>query len=113
MTATSTEDYPVCVSKVARAHGVRRLLERYGVEYSVVCHSDAHVMYNRHSRLLADGAGTQLYRMADGSRTMRLYDRGRTYYPVLKLDRSTDGEVIITYLSGAMVRRNSVGDSAP
>lgn len=109
MTATSTN---IHVSMVARAHAVRRLLERYGAEYSMICHSDAHCAYNRHSRLLTDGLGTQLYEMADGSRVMRLHDRGRTYYPVLKPDRWTDAEVLITYLSEAMVERN-LGNLAP
>ncbi len=105
MTATST-DRPAPISKVARAHCIRRLLERYGAEYSIICHGDAHGTYNRHSRLLAEGVGTLLYRTADGSRAMRLHDRGQTYYPVLKPDRQTNGEVIITYLSEVMVWHN-------
>ncbi len=107
MTATSNSRSPAPVSMAARAHCIRRLLERYGIKHHLVCHSDAHIMYNRHSRLLTEGGGTQLYEMADGSRTMRLYDRGLTYYPVLKPDRQTDGEVIITYLSEAMALNNT------
>ncbi len=97
-TATLTDPQSYC----ARAHCASRLLERYGMtRYAEACR-----LYDRHSSMLERGMGTQLYTCPDGSRIMRLHDRGKTYHPVLKLDPYASVEIIVTYLSETMVQGN-------
>lgn len=106
MTATLTEERSTSSPSAARRHCVGRLLERYGAKYSLVCYGDANSAYLRHCQLLVEGKGTRLYKGPDGSWVVRLYDRGRTYYPVLKRSWRIDTEeVVVTYLSKTMVRR--------
>ncbi len=103
MTATSTRHHGLDrLTSAAQAHCASRLLERY----SLTKYVEACALYDRHSRLLMEGQGTQLYEAPDGSRAMRLYDRGQVYYPVLKRTRRGDEEIITTYLSESMAQHN-------